>query len=111
MRLSRWRDVNSQPTLGTDGFRVLVENTLEAALAKGVKEIGAMPAEEWADRLKGRIGREPMVRLLYILFRDAGAIKKTPVTLPEMLAEDPPLFVRCMEDLNMSGYWALYPPT
>jgi hypothetical protein len=111
-RLSRHQEVNTFNQLSGNAVRIAIENALEAAIAKGVKEIGGVPADQWAENLKGRIGREPLFRLMFILLRDMASAKSKngPIVLADVLCEDPTLWVQCSKDLNLQPYFAVYQP-
>ena len=108
--MERYNRVISSTELTADMMRILIENTAEAAVAKGVKTIGGLPPNEWMDLLKARIGREPIFRLLYVLVRDMTVVKKNgPVVLSEVLVEDPAAWVAATKSLSLEQYWNVYP--
>lgn len=112
IRLSRHQEVNTSNQLTVNAVRIAIENALEASIAKGVKEIGGVPADQWAENLKGRLGREPLFRLMFILLRDMASAKSKngPIVLSDVLCEDPTLWVQCSKDLNLGPYFAVYQP-
>jgi hypothetical protein len=109
-RVNRYQTIMDREHLTTPALRILIENAAEAAIAKGVKNIGGMPPEQWRDLLVARVGREPIFRLLYILVRDMTVVKKNgPVVLSEVLVEDPTMWVDATKRLNLAEYLGTYP--
>jgi hypothetical protein len=112
VRIGRYQKANQRLDLSEDSLRILIENAGEAAVAKGLKEVGGLPPEQWVEQLRQRVGREPFFRLVFILIRDMNSAKGKygPIVLQDVLCEDPTLWVECSKTLSLENYFAQWPP-
>jgi hypothetical protein len=99
----RFSVLTSTTSITASALRVFIDNVVEVALERGLKTISIFTPYEWRDHWFGRIGKEPLLRLLYVIMRDIQ--HHSELTLCELLAEDPALMARCMHTGNMAPYY------
>jgi len=102
-RANRNATLNHHTLLTEEGLRILVDNMTEVAQERGLRDVGALTPTEWRNHWVGRIGREPLIRLLFGIIRDIQ--QTTDVTLCELLATDPALMASCLAGGDLSPYY------
>jgi hypothetical protein len=102
-RAARNETLKHYTVLSDDGLRILVDSMVEIAQVRGLRDIGVLTPTEWSNHWLGRIGNEPILRLLFGMLRDIQ--QTTDVTLCELLATDPGLMASCMAVGDLGLYY------
>jgi hypothetical protein len=96
---------NSAYALTERGLHFLLDNCKTVLERHGEGEIGGLTVNFWYNSFKGRIGYEPVFRLLWVIIRDLQAKN---IGLQEVLNEDPGFFMDCMANNNMLPFYQRY---
>jgi hypothetical protein len=106
-RITAHQQLNRNSAFDFNALQTLIANVRDACIEKKVKKIGGLEPNDWSSAMRARAGNEPVIRLVYVIFRDMTAAK---VQLVEALAIDPALMVNALQDENINIYYAVYPP-
>ena len=104
---ARWNDVGRTQMFSVDSLKNLIKNVSTVATVKHATQLGGFrDAPEWEDFMIARVGKEPIVRLMYVIFRD---MANADIRLDEILAYDPAAYVHYFEENQIPVYYDLFP--
>ena len=89
----------------THGLNLLITNIKRVCRAKGKETLDGIPVNEWSWIMSGRVGNEPMIRLLYCVMRTMIA---EDIGLSEVMSIDPEYYVHCLQQRDMILYYERY---
>ena len=104
-RVFKHSHINDNKIVSDIGLTYLIDNFLEAVRAKDIRVIDGMLVYQWEEWFKGRIGKEPLFRLLYVFFKTLSATK---VDFYEVMSEEPSFFILCMNENRYMDYHNKY---
>jgi hypothetical protein len=107
-RKERCKTLNKIGILDFQSTHILLQNIRDACIEREIKKIGGLEPTIWMNSMNGRVGNEPMIRLMFIIIRDLISTKS--ITLAEVLCEDTALFITALKNENINPYYAIYPP-
>jgi hypothetical protein len=107
-RKERCKTLNKIGIIDFQSTHILLQNIRDACIERGIKKIGGLEPTLWMNTMNGRVGNEPLTRLMFIIIRDLISTKF--ITLAEVLCEDTALFIQAMKEENINVYYAKYPP-
>jgi hypothetical protein len=104
---ARWNDVGRTQMFSVDSLKNLIKNVSTVATVKHVTQLGGFrDAPEWEQMMTSRVGNEPIVRLMYVIFRD---MVNADIRLDEVMAYDPASYVHYFEENQIPIYYELFP--
>jgi hypothetical protein len=105
---ARWNDVGRTQMFSVDSLKNLIKNVSIVASVKHVSRLGAFEnAPEWEQYMNARVGNEPIVRLMFVIFRD---MQHAEIRLDEVMALCPAEYVRFFEENQIPIYYEMFPP-
>jgi hypothetical protein len=105
---ARWNDVGHTQMFSVDSLKNLIKNVSTVATVKHVTQLGGFrDAPEWEHCMLGRVGNEPIVRLMFVIFRD---MANADIRLDEVLAYNPAEYIRFFEENQVPVYYEMFPP-
>jgi len=103
----RFAEVGRTQMFTTTSLHVLIRNISIVATVKHVTHLGGYTnPPEWEQWLLGRVGNEPIARLMFIAFRD---MTEAGLRLDEVLAYNPADYVHYFEENHIPIYYELHP--
>lgn len=107
LKLQRYIDILDDKLITYKSLNILVDNFIEVINAKKIESIDCMTVSQWTNWFKSRIGREPILRLLFLFFR---SLSQSEVQFHEIMTEDPTYYVECLTTNNYLAYYYEYHP-
>jgi len=105
---ARWNDIGRTQMFSVDSLKNLIKNVSIVATVKHVSRLGAFEnAPEWEQYMIGRVGNEPIVRLMYVIFRD---MQNAFIRLDEVMALCPAEYVHYFEENQIPIYYEIVAP-
>lgn len=104
--IAMYQHLNHGNVFDCEGMRRAIHNVWTVCMARDIMLIeNAMPLHEWKQMMEGRVGVEPLFRLLFIVFK---VMRFHDIGLAEVLIEDPAFWLDCVNQGNIMPYYALY---
>jgi hypothetical protein len=104
---ARWIDVGRTQMFSVDSLRNLIKNVSIVASVKHVTQLGLYNnAPEWEQWMLRRVGNEPIVRLLFVIYRD---MTNAAIRIDEILAYSPAESVHFFEENQIPIYYEMFP--
>jgi hypothetical protein len=103
---ARWADIGRTQVFSASSLTNLIKNIATVAIVKHRALLGGLPPMEWEQRMSQRAGNEPIVRLMYVIFKDMNAAE---IRLDEVMAYSPPDYIHFFEENQIAPYYEMFP--
>ena len=103
---ARWADLGRTQILPLSSLFGLIKNIATVAIVKHHALLGGVSPAEWEQNMERRVGHEPILRLLFVIFRDMNAAE---IRLDEVMAYAPREYIHFFEENQIAPYYELFP--
>lgn len=105
MNDDEFNQINAIDAVNVETLRLLVDNLVRVSEARGATIHLLVPAQ-WGARFVGRIGMEPLFKLIWIFIK---AVESSGSSVVDVMSHDPVLLNQCMALGDLQPYYDQYP--
>ena len=97
--------LNNHNVFTAEGLRLFLHNVVIVAQRRSIDIVAGISPIQYEQLMESRIGNEPIIRLAFVIIRD---ITHSNMSLAEVLARDPLLFIEALEQSDINIYYNVY---